>query len=385
MKSLLKSCTVLASVLSMTTAAVAQEPLQALGAGEGALSIVAWAGYIERGETDKNFDWVTEFEKKTGCMVSVKTAATSDEMVALMNEGGFDLVTASGDASLRLVAGKRVQPINTALIPSWSTIDERLQNAPWHTKDGVHYGTPYVWGPNVLMYNTQAFGDKAPDSWNVVFEEMTLADGKSNKGRVQAYDGPIHVADAANYLMFHKPELGIKDPFELNEDQYKAALDLLRVQRTLVSRYWHDAFIQIDDFKNEGVVASGSWPFQVNLLKADQPVASVFPKEGVTGWADTTMLHVDSEHPNCAYMWMEHSLSPKVQGDVSAWFGTVPSVPAACKGNALLGDEGCKNNGYENFEKIKFWKTPVSKCESQGECVPYHRWVSDYIGVIGGR
>ncbi|QEE44941.1 ABC transporter substrate-binding protein [Rhizobium sp. WL3] len=385
MKSLLKSCTVLASVLSMTTAAVAQEPLQALGAGEGALSIVAWAGYIERGETDKNFDWVTEFEKKTGCMVSVKTAATSDEMVALMNEGGFDLVTASGDASLRLVAGKRVQPINTALIPSWSTIDERLQNAPWHTKDGVHYGTPYVWGPNVLMYNTQAFGDKAPDSWNVVFEEMTLADGKSNKGRVQAYDGPIHVADAANYLMFHKPELGIKDPFELNEDQYKAALDLLRVQRTLVSRYWHDAFIQIDDFKNEGVIASGSWPFQVNLLKADQPIASVFPKEGVTGWADTTMLHAESEHPNCAYMWMEHSLSPKVQGDVSAWFGTVPSVPAACKGNALLTDEGCTRNGFENFEQIKFWKTPVSKCESQGECVPYHRWVSDYIGVIGGR
>jgi hypothetical protein len=96
---------------------------------------------------------------------------------------------------------------------------------------------------------------------------MTLPDGKSNKGRVQAYDGPIHVADAANYLMFHKPELGIKDPYELNEDQYKAALDVLRVQRTLASRYWHDAMIQIDDFKNEGVVASGSWPFQVNLLQ----------------------------------------------------------------------------------------------------------------------
>jgi putative spermidine/putrescine transport system substrate-binding protein len=369
----------------MTTAAVAQEPLQALGAGEGALSIVAWAGYIERGETDKNYDWVTEFEKKTGCMVTVKTAATSDEMVALMNEGGFDLVTASGDASLRLVAGKRVQPINTALIPSWSTIDERLQNAPWHTVGGVHYGTPYVWGANVLMYNTDAFKDQAPTSWNVVFEEQTLPDGKSNKGRVQAYDGPIYVADAALYLMKHKPELGIKDPYELNEDQYKAALDLLRVQRTLVGRYWHDAMIQIDDFKNEGVVASGSWPFQVNLMKAEgAKIASTFPEEGVTGWADTTMLHADSEHPNCAYMWMEHSLSQKVQGDVSAWFGTVPSVPAACKGNALYGDEGCKTNGFENFDKIKFWRTPTSKC-STGECVPYHRWVSDYIGVIGGR
>ncbi|MGO7426919.1 extracellular solute-binding protein, partial [Rhizobium ruizarguesonis] len=180
---------------------------------------------------------------------------------------------------------------------------------------GVHYGVPYLWGPYVLMYNTDAFKDKAPTSWNVVFEEQTLPDGKSNKGRVQAYDGAIYIADAAMYLMAHKPDLGIKDPYELNEDQYKAALDLLRGQRKLVSRYWHDAMIQIDDFKNEGVVASGSWPFQVNLLQADkQKIASAFPDEGVTGWADTTMLHADSEHPNCAYMWMEHSLKAKVQG-----------------------------------------------------------------------
>ncbi|MEI3851457.1 MULTISPECIES: ABC transporter substrate-binding protein [Ensifer] len=386
MKQMLKSCTALTLSLGLVAPAFAQEPLKELGKGEGELSIVAWAGYIERGDTDKNYDWVTDFEKQTGCKVSVKTAATSDEMVALMNEGGFDLVTASGDASLRLVAGKRVQPVNTDLIPSWKTIDERMQNAPWHTVNGVHYGTPYVWGPNVLMYNKDAFKGEAPKSWNVVFEEMSLPDGKSNKGRVQAYDGPIHVADAANYLMTHKPDLGIKNPYELNEDQYKAALDLLRGQRKLVGRYWHDAMIQIDDFKNEGVVASGSWPFQVNLMEAEKlPISSTIPEEGVTGWADTTMLHAESAHPNCAYMWMEHSLSPKVQGDVSAWFGANPSVGAACKGNELLTDAGCKTNGYEDFDKVKFWKTPVTKCESQGECVPYHRWVSDYIGVIGGR
>ena len=133
------------------------------------------------------------------------------------NEGGFDLVTASGDASLRLIAGKRVQPINTALIPSWSKIDPRLQDAGWHTVDGVHYGTPYLWGPNVLMYNTDVFKE-APASWNVVFEKMDLPDGKSNEGRVQAYDGPIHIADAAQYLMFHKPELKITSPYELNEE-----------------------------------------------------------------------------------------------------------------------------------------------------------------------
>lgn len=368
-----------------STGAMAAEALKSIGKPEGVVDIVAWPGYIERGETDKKFDWVTDFEKKSGCKVRVKTAGTSDEMVALMNEGGFDLVTASGDASLRLIAGKRVQPINTALVPSWKNVDPRLQNAPWHTVSGVHYGVPYQWGANVLMYNTNVFKEP-PKSWNVVFEETNLPDGKSNKGRVQAFDGPIYIADAALYLMRNKPELGIKDPYELNEDQYKAALDLLRKQRALVSRYWHDAFVQIDDFTNEGVVASSSWPFQVNILVSQKkPIASVVPQEGATGWADTTMMHVDAPHPNCAYLWLEHSINPKLQGDLAAWFGSVPAVLSACKGNDLLGPEGCKRNGLDNFEKIHFWRTPVTKCKSQGTCVPYYRWVTDYIAVLGGR
>src|SRR5262245_60200058 len=113
--------------------AAAAEMKKEVGAGEGQVNIVAWPGYIERGDTDKNYDWVTDFEKKTSCKVNIKTAGTSDEMVALMNEGGFDLVTASGDASLRLISGKRVQPVNTSLIPSWKTVDDRLKDAPWHT------------------------------------------------------------------------------------------------------------------------------------------------------------------------------------------------------------------------------------------------------------
>jgi putative spermidine/putrescine transport system substrate-binding protein len=148
-------------VSTAAAALVAAQPVLAqmvtqVGAGEGQVDIVAWPGYIERGETDAGFDWVTKFEEASGCKVNVKTANTSDEMVALMNEGGFDLVTASGDASLRLIAGKRVQPVNVDLIPSWSTVDDRLKNAPWHTTDGTHYGVPYMWGPNVLMYNTAA-------------------------------------------------------------------------------------------------------------------------------------------------------------------------------------------------------------------------------------
>lgn len=353
-------------------------------AGEGVLDIIAWPGYIERGETDQKYNWVSSFEKETGCKVNVKTAATSDEMVSLMSQGVYDLVTASGDASLRLIAGKRVQPIDTSKVAAFATLDPRLENKPWYVVDGKTYGVPYQWGPNVLMYNTQAF-KQPPTSWSVVFEEQKLADGKSNKGRVQAYDGAIYIADAAVYLKAKRPELGIKDPYELTQPQYEAVLEVLRKQRPLIHRYWHDYNVQMSDFKSEGVIASGSWPVQVNLLQGEKkPIASVIPVEGVTGWADTTMMHSQAKHPQCAYAWMNWSLNDKVQASVAEWFGSNPTTTTACSARTPGGSKPCSTNGFDQFDKIAFWKTPQAKCE-QGTCVPYSKWTADYISIMGGR
>ncbi len=354
-----------------------------VGPGEGRLDVVGWPGYFERGDSDKNVDWVTPFEKESGCQVDVKTVGTSDEMVALMNQGGYDIVTASGDSSLRLVYGKHIRPLDTSLVPSYSTIDPRLQNAPWHTVQGVHYGAPYSWGPNLLAYNTKVF-PKPPTSWSVVFEPTVLPDGKPNKGRIQSYFGPIHIADAALYLKSARPTLGIDDPYELTEVQYTAALELLRNQHALVHRYWNDANVQIQDFTTEGIVASDSWPFQVNALSDNhQPIAATIPKEGVTGWADTTMIAANAAHPNCAYRWLEYSLRPKVQAAVAAWFGSNPAVPTACQ-TAPLTPQGCHKNGFDSFASISFWRTPTATCR-QGQCVPYSRWSADYVAIKGGR
>ena len=353
--------------------------------GEGEVAIVAWPGYIERGANDPAYDWVTAFETQTGCKVTVKDAGTSDEMVQLINSGGFDLVTASGDASLRLIFGKSVQEIDISKIPSYKNVDERMQNGNWHTVNGKHYGVPYQWGPNVLMYNTNAF-PTAPTSWDVVFNEQTLPDGKSNKDRVQAYSGPIYIADAALYLMSKNPELGITDPYELNEAQFAAVLELLKQQRQIVPKYWVDAPTQVEDFKNEGFVASSSWPYQVGLLQTDSaPIASTIPQEGATGWADTTMMAANAPHPKCAYLWLEHSIDPKVQGDVASWFGSAPSVPAACEGaSELFGTEGCAANGYDTFDQIHFWKTPVADCgNGQSDCVTYDRWAEEFTKIVG--
>ena len=348
-----------------------------IGEGEGGLNLIAWQGYTEP-------NVVKPFEKQTGCQVKVKYGQTSDEMVQLMRSGQYDGVSASGDATNRLIAGGDVVPINTDLIPDFKDISAPLQSPPHNTVDGVHYGVSYEWGANVLMYNAGVF-ENAPQSWSVVFEEQNLPDGKSNKGRVEAYYGPIYIADAALYLMTHKPELGIQDPYALTKLQFDAAIELLRAQRQIVNKYWGDAAAQVDDFTSEGVVASTSWPYQVNALRAGGKVkvGSTVPKEGATGWADTTMMHAAAPHPNCAYMWLNHSLSDNAQAGTAAWFGSVPAVPASCA-DPILTEQGCKTNGIQNFKRIHFWKTPVRDCGGGRECVPYRDWVAAYQAVQSG-
>jgi putative spermidine/putrescine transport system substrate-binding protein len=355
-----------------------------IGALEGAVDILVWPRHFARVPDDPRFTWITQFETDTGCKVTITAVPTADEIVPLMAQGGHDLAIAPGDASLRLIRSGLVQPINTLLVPNYNAIDIRLRRALWHYIDGVHYGVPFQWAPNWLMYDTRVF-DTPPTSWSAVLEPQVWPDGKDNRGRVQAYGGAMQIADAALYLLYHQRDLGILNPYQLDDKQYTAALDLLRRQQPLVQGYWLDADGQVEAFRDAALAASVSWPYQVDRLAAvKRPVAGVIPQEGATGWVDTTMLSARARHPNCAYRWMEWSVNTRVQGDVAAAFGTVPVVTAACEGNEQLGPEGCKRHGAEDFERIWFWRTPENSCETAlGRCVPYDRWVADYAVLVG--
>src|SRR5207248_3918695 len=143
-----------------------------VGAGEGQLNLIAWPGYVENGQNSPTADWVTPFQRQTGCKINVKYGNTSDEMVNLMRQGGgtqYDGVSASGDATNRLIAHGDVAEINVKLIPSFNQMIPSLQSPPHNTVDGVHYGVPYMWGPNFLMYRKDVV-KPAPTSWNVVFD-----------------------------------------------------------------------------------------------------------------------------------------------------------------------------------------------------------------------
>jgi putative spermidine/putrescine transport system substrate-binding protein len=357
------------------------EALQKLGKGEGEVSLISWAGYVEPG-------WSKPFEQKTGCKVNNKEAGTSDEMVELMKSGQYDGVSASGNATARLVAAGLVAPVNTDLVPNYKTVFSDLKDQPYNTFEGVNYGIPHGRGANLLMWN----GDDvkpAPDSWDVMFDPKVAA---KYKGKISVYDESSYIADAAMYLKFHQPDLGIENPYELNEEQFNAAIDLLKEQSANVGEYWSEAAKQISAFAGGDVQVGTTWQYQYFALKEEgvpvqaSPASQGFlPKEGATGWSDTWMIAKDAKHPNCMYEWMNWIIEPKVNAEVAEWFGEAPAQELSCK--ETENKNFCAEYHAEEpdfWKRVYYWETPLADCgNGEEDCKDYNDWVKAWTTIKG--
>jgi putative spermidine/putrescine transport system substrate-binding protein len=378
----------IAAALAITVAACGStsssgggNTLGKLGAGEGKVNVIAWPGYVENGATDPKVDWISGFEKDSGCKVNVKVGGTSDEMVQLMKTGEYDVVSASGDATLRLIAGGDVSPINTALVSNYADVFEGLKNKPWNSKDGKAYGVPHGRGANLLMWRTDVL-KTAPDSWSVVWDANSPV-----KGKITSYDAPIYIADAAVYLMATKPDLKIKNPYALDDKQFAAAVELLKAQKGMVTEYWSDYLKQVEGFKSGTMAAGTTWQVTANAAKAEgAPIDVTLPKEGSTGWSDTWMLSAKSKNPNCAYLFMNHIISPEANAKATEYFGEAPANKKSC---ALTTDKDhCKTfhaEDEEYFKNVWYWTTPTKQClDGRGAvCKDFAEWTKAWTEIKG--
>ena len=372
---------------SATSAASAPSGPTSVGPGEGQLNLVAWAGYVvggTGGEQVPGSDWVTPFETATGCKVNVKVGLDSGNMVQLMKTGQYDGVSASGDATLRLIAGGDVVPVNFDLIPNYKDVFSGLKNQSYNTVNGVGYGVPHGRGANVLMYDP-AVVKTVPDSWSVVFDANS-----PYKGKVTAYNYAIYIADAALYLMKTQPALNITNPYALDKDQLAAAVALLKVQKTLIGKYWGTAQEEIDGFANGDMAIGSAWLYQQNTINAagGKQVASVTPKEGATGWSDTWMISSQAKHPNCMYKWMDYIISPKANADVTVYFGEAPVSAAACveaekQVKGFCDQFHAADETY--FKDIWYWNTPTVTClDGRGDiCTDFDAWTKAWTDITG--
>ena len=379
-----------ALVIAACTGAGSGTPAPSLpttvGEGEGALSVLAWPGYAENGSTDPAVNWITPFEEATGCKTTVQVFGTSDEAFSLFttNPEKFDVISASGDASLRLVRAGYVEPVNVDLVPSYADVFPALKDKPYNTVDGVHYGIPHGRGSNLLMWRTDEV-DPAPTTWAEMFDPSS-----SFAGKVSVYDAPIYIADAAVLLMSTKPDLGIKNPYALDDTQFQAAVDLLKQQKPMISQYWVDYTKQMDAFRNGDATVGTTWQVITNLLQGEEPpvpVDVVKPPEGATGWSDTWMINSKTTHRNCAYKFLDHIVSPSVNIQIAEWFGEAPGNSKACA--MATTPEHCEIFHADDdafWQDVWYWQTPEAKCvdgRTDKTCKDFDAWVSAWTEIKG--
>ncbi len=145
--------------------------------------------------------------------------------------------------------------------------------------------------------------------------------------------------------MAKQPELGIKNPYQLTQAQFDAAITLLEELDSHGAQYWNGATFleQITAFAAGDVTIGTTWQFQVNSLLAEsEPVKGIKPSEGTTGWSDTWMISSKAKHPNCMYMWMDHMMSAEANGMATVYFGEAATSVEACAFAETLAPGHCE-------------------------------------------
>src|SRR5712675_2385715 len=116
------------------------------------LNLLVWEGYA-----DPSF--VKAFEEKNHCKVVASYMGTSDELVAKLrggSAGNYDVISPSSDVAAMLTKSGLVEPLDLGKVPSYPQISKKLTDKPLVKNDGKVYGVPLVWGPNPMLFDTNA-------------------------------------------------------------------------------------------------------------------------------------------------------------------------------------------------------------------------------------
>ena len=201
-----------------------------------------------------------------------------------MRTGNYDGVSASGDATLRLIAAGDVAPVNTDLLENYDGVFEGLKNKPHNSVDGQMYGVPHGRGANLLMWRTDKV-KPAPTSWSVVWEANSPVQGEDHGVRqpdLHRGRRPLSDEDPARSRD--------QNPYELDEDQFQAAVDLLKQQRANIGEYWSDCGEGDPGLPERRTVVGTTWQYQANVLAGEKaPVDD----DASRGRLDRVVGHLD--------------------------------------------------------------------------------------------
>ena len=278
------------------------------------LSLLVWEGYA-----DPSF--LKAFEDAHHCKVVASYMGSSDELVAKLrggSAGNYDVISPSSDVATSIVKAGLAAPLDLSKIPAYPQLSARLRESPLVKANGQTFGVPFVWGPNPLLYDTNAF-PKAPDSWSDLWNPKL-------KNKVSPWDELSSIYMAAQVLGYDKP-----DPnqlYNLSDEQLEAVKKKLIELKPNVRKYWTTGGELTQLFQTHEVTIAMGWPLMtVELRKLNYPIGETIPKENTTGWIDHLMITAASSHKELAQAFLEYMVEPQTQKLVTDVTHYTPANP----------------------------------------------------------
>lgn len=316
---------------------------------EGQVSILTWEGYA-----DPSF--IDQFEAETGCKVSATYVGSNDDFAPKLAAGGgvYDLITPSIDTTMTMILAGFVEPIDTAAIPRWNEIYEKFRTAEGINHEGQVYGVPWAWGSIPFMYRTDKIPeDEAPTSLKALWDPKY-------KGRISLWDdkSSLYVAARLN---------GDMNIYELDDDQLEKAKALLIEQKPLVRKYWATAGELVDLYAAGEVWISNTWGGYQSSLLAEQgiPVKEFIPEEGAEGWMDSWMVVKDTPNRDCAYQFLNMTVSELGQCGVANVNGYSAANPVAAK-NCMTPEQfaALHQDDVDYLDSLMLWENLGERIET---------------------
>ena len=308
------------------------------------LSLLVWEGYA-----DPSF--VKAFEDAHHCKVVASYMGSSDELVAKLrggSAGNYDVISPSSDVATSIVKAGLAAPLDLSKISAYTQLSARLRESPLVKANGQTYGVPFVWGPNPLLFDTNAF-PKAPDSWSDLWNPKL-------KGKISLWDELSSIYMAAQVLGYDKP-----DPnqlYNLSDEQLEAVKKKLIELKPNIRKYWTTGGELSNLFQNHEVTVAMGWPLMTaQLRKLNYPIGETIPKENTTGWIDHLMITAASSHKELAQAFLEYMVEPQTQKLVTDVTHYTPANPATAQ---LLTPDEVKslhlNDPDAYMKRIYFWQ-----------------------------
>ncbi|WP_084959024.1 extracellular solute-binding protein [Thermoactinospora rubra] len=331
--------------------------------GDGTLQILAYRGYAEYGGSSSKVNWVTTFEEATGCRIArLDLVRTPQELRDAAARRSYDVLSAGPDLLDSLVADRRVQPVDTARVPGYDDLTERLREQA--VRGGKTYGVPFLWGFYETVYDATRVG-------------RPRAEQLYTSERAAVRDTPLTLGHAA--LAFGE------DPLELPAAALGRLTEELKAHKR---QYWTSTLDIVRGFATGQIDYAQATPYvRSALAKAGEPVKRLATAR-TTGWVDSWMLGANVSNVDCAYRWLGWTASADTQRAAAAWMGLAPAAPEACE--AKKSDKSDKSDksgewdrvrmlcglyGVGRPERLKSVAFPPGDCRSRdGECTDLAAW-----------